>query len=102
MWGLLSATFVILLLLVGCGDSARWEERNAGLLTLRTSTSRIAVEQECKRRGVVAPTDANVYGCMDFTAMTLVAVPEMKILAHELCHYTLWTVRHSPCPVPVM
>jgi hypothetical protein len=98
----LGLLLTFLLFLAACGDSATWEEHNAGTVTLRTSTNRLSVEQECKRRGVVAPTDGSVYGCTDFKDSVIVSVPQMVVLAHELCHWTRWTADHALCPTPVM
>ena len=93
----------VLLSLPSCGDNTPWQEYNAGAVKLRVNASRLLVEQECMRRGAaVQSTDEGIAGCCDFKNAVLVSIPDLKVVAHEFCHWTLQTASHEVCPPPLL
>lgn len=91
---------LLALFLAGCAtDFARY---NAGNVTLLIG-DRTLVQRECEHRGVALySTDAKIFGCTDFAAKIIVSVPDPKVLAHEMCHWTLHTASHEVCRPPVL
>ena len=86
-------------LLSGC--ASQFERYDVGNLTFLIGPPR-AVHRECEARGVVFySTQQQILGCMDFANHTIVSIPYMTVLAHELCHWLKQTPSHDECPTPL-
>ena len=46
--------------------------------------------------------DTKIYGSTDFARRIIVSVSDLKIIEHELCHWTKWTASHEVCPTPAI
>lgn len=99
--GMLACLLVALLLWLCCCASP-FTRYNAGIGTLYVG-DRLAVEQVCRRRGVVAPMDYRVYGCTDFVAREMFSVQDPAVMAHEFCRLSLWAgTGDGGCRTPVL
>jgi hypothetical protein len=79
-----------------------FDRYNIGTAELWIS-GQVQVHQECARRGAVGYSNgANIYGCADFQDRVIISVPDPKIIAHELCHWTTQSNSHEVCPAPVI
>jgi hypothetical protein len=97
-WGV--ALALLVLILSGC--AGRFERYNAGNAELWIG-DQMTVQKECEQRGVVLSSNGTkVFGCTDFGRKVIVSVQDPKIIAHEMCHWTLWTASHEACPTPVL
>ncbi len=96
-----AVTFAVLALgLSACATG--FERYNAGTMALLIG-DRLMVQKECERRGVALySNDTKILGCTDFAGRTVVSIPDPKVIAHEMCHWTLWTASHEACPLPVV
>lgn len=87
------------LILSAC--ASRFDRYNAGAAELWIG-GQLDVQRECERRGVVTySTATRILGCTDFQERIIVSIPDPKIIAHEWCHWSLWTDSHEACPTPV-
>jgi hypothetical protein len=90
-----------LLLLILSACAGHFERYHAGNVELWIG-DQMMVQKECERRGVALySNDTKVLGCTDFGREVIVSVQDPKIIAHEMCHWTLWTASHEACPTPV-
>lgn len=60
----------------------------------------IDVQRECATRGAQYSRGERILGCTDFTRRVVISTPDPKIIAHEMCHWSLWTDSHEACPLP--
>jgi hypothetical protein len=93
-----AALALLLPALSGCaGDFARLNAGNAEMWI----GEQPMVQRECTRRGVALYSqNTKILGCTDFDRGVIVSVQDPQIIAHEMCHWTLWTESHEACPLP--
>jgi hypothetical protein len=72
-----------------------WTEQQFDGLILKTSPSRIAVEQACRGAGLETPTDHKTLGCTDFTNRIIYSISDEKIIRHEMDHWNRWSAEHK-------
>ena len=90
----------LLALLSGCAP--QFERYDLGGLALWIGPQE-AVQHECEARGTVLySTQHKISGCTDFANRTIVSVPHMAVLAHELCHWIKQTPSTQACPTPLL
>lgn len=58
------------------------------------------VHRECVGRGATFVEGERILGCTDFNQRLVISIPDPKIIAHEMCHWSLWTESHEACPLP--
>lgn len=81
--------------------AGHFERYNAGAAEIWIG-SQLMVQKECERRGVVLySNDTKILGCADFARRVILSIPDPQVIAHEVCHWTLWTASHDVCPTPV-
>ena len=86
--------------LAGC--AAPFDRYSAGAVELWIG-GQTQVHQECERRGVVLySVSARILGCTDFRERVIISISDPKILAHEMCHWSMWTDSHEVCRTPVL
>jgi hypothetical protein len=89
----------VLLVLSGC--ATRFEKYDMGDLTLLIGPQG-AVQHECESRGTAHYSSQDkIFGCTDFATRTILSVPHMAVISHELCHWFKQTPSHDTCPTPL-
>lgn len=95
------AITLALLALTLSACAGHFDRYNAGAAEIWIG-NQLLVQKECERRGVVLySNDTKVLGCADFASRVILSIPDPQVIAHEVCHWTMWTTSHDVCPTPV-
>ncbi len=98
----LKAIELAMVVLVSSACAASFDRYNMGNAELWIG-GQTQVHAECARRGAVTYSNAaKIYGCADFQTGVIISVPDPKIIAHELCHWTSQSGSHDVCPTPTI
>jgi len=84
-------------LLQACGAGFQVHSFGTGELWIGEQAD---VQRECANRGARFSQGQRILGCTDFQQRVVISTPDPKIIAHEWCHWSMWTDSHSTCPLP--